>query len=133
MPTPPTATTLSRQALLDELAALEAEDVARIAGRQGTHGRGLAQARASALEALASADRLGLLDAGTERIAELCLTAELPQPVRSAAYDALVALLARDLVPLATFRALYAAWDEGAQAPAAHSPSNGEELLLHLD
>jgi hypothetical protein len=54
--------------------------------------------------------------------------------VRSAAYDATLAVLASDLVPPQTFRLLYEPWDEGTHDGAgSEALERGEEVLLHLD
>jgi hypothetical protein len=55
-------------------------------------------------------------------------------PVRAAAYNALVALVASDLIGRPVFRALYEAWDEGTNGGAGTGAVlRGEELLLTID
>jgi hypothetical protein len=130
MPTVSAAPRLALQALIDELGALQPDQIARITTPRNGRNGGVAEARAAALEALAVANRLGQLDAATERLAEACIRDEVPQPVRSAAYDALVAVMASDLVRPATFRTLFGLWDEATGGLV--TVDDGEELLLHM-
>lgn len=53
--------------------------------------------------------------------------------MRLAAYNALIALVAADLIPLVTFRALYDAWEQGTHGGSGtDAVLRGEELLITL-
>jgi hypothetical protein len=59
---------------------------------------------------------------------------EVPQLARAAAYSALVGLIASDLLPPATFRTLYQAWEAGIEGGGeASAILRGEEVLLHIE
>jgi hypothetical protein len=129
------AASLALRALVDELSALEPTQMERIEAARGSlGGGGVEHARLDALEALATAGRAGMLEAASEDLALASVHREIPRAVRSAAYDAALALLASDLVPPQTFRALYGPWDEGTHEGAgSEALEHGEEVLIHLD
>jgi len=61
------------------------------------------------------------------------IAGQVPHPVRLAAYNALIALVASDLIPAATFRALYDAWEQGTHGGSGtDAVLRGEELLLTI-
>ncbi len=62
------------------------------------------------------------------------MSRQLPQPARAAAYAALVGRVASDLLPHATFRVLYEAWESGLGGLGASSAVlRGEEVLIHIE
>lgn len=133
MPAAPEVAALALQALLDELGQLSADQIDRVEPLDGASSARIDEATSDAMTALAGADRLNVLEAATQRLAIACVHREVPQPVRAAAYAALVGLIASDLVPPATFRTLYEAW-EALNGPAQSSALlRGEEILLHID
>ena len=133
MPTVADVAVLAVQTLIDELASLQPQQVDRIAAGRAAQQPAALEARADALAALATADRLDLLESAAERLAVAAIAGEVPHAVRLAAYNALVALVASDLIPLATFRALYDAWEQGTHGGSGtDAVLRGEELLLTL-
>lgn len=134
MPTVAERAVLALQTLIDELSSLRPHQVDRMAAWRAARTPAALAARADALAALATADRLDLLESATERLAAASVRGRAPHPVRAAAYNALVALLASDLVATATFRTLTAAWDEGTHGGGGTGAVlRGEEVLLTLD
>jgi hypothetical protein len=133
MPAAPSHTLLALNALIDELDTLSPHE-ARINGLENGVSAQVAEARSEALERLAAADRLDLFEAATQALAVACARRELSQPARAAAYSALVGLIANDLVPQATFRALYGSWEEALDG-LGDSPAilRGEEVLFHIE
>ena len=133
MPAAADVAALALQALLDELSALRANQIDRINPLDAESSDRVASATADAMTLLAAADRLEILEAASQRLAVACMHREVPQPVRAAAYAALVGLIANDLLPSATFRTLYAAWDSALEGSAESSAIVwGEEVLLHI-
>jgi hypothetical protein len=134
MPAAESHALLALNALLEELDALDDQQVDRLRGIDPDANSRLTAARADAMLRLAAADRLDLFDAAAQRLAAACVRRELPQPARAAAYSALVGLIASDLLPPATFRTLYDAWEAGLDGHGA-SPAimRGEEVLLHIE
>jgi len=133
MPTVADVAVLAVQTLIDELASLQPQQVDRMAAWRAAQQPAALQARAEALAALASADRLDLLESTAERLAVAAIAGEVPHPVRLAAYNALIALVASDLIPPATFRALYDAWEQGTHGGSGtDAVLRGEELLLTI-
>jgi hypothetical protein len=133
MPTVADVAVLAVQTLIDELASLQPQQVDRIAAGRAAQQPAALEARADALAALATADRLDLLESAAERLAVAAIAGEVPHAVRLAAYNALIALVASDLIPLATFRALYDAWEQGTHGGSGtDAVLRGEELLLTL-
>ena len=134
MPAAADVTALALQALLDELGALRANQLDRINPLDAESNARVAAATSEAMAALEAADRLDLLEAATQRLAVACMRREIPQPARAAAYSALVGLIANDLLPPATFRSLYEAWEEGLDGWGESSAIlRGEEILLHIE
>jgi hypothetical protein len=133
MPAAADVAALALQALLDELAVLRADQINRVEPLDAESNARVAAAMSEATEVLASADRLDLLEAATQRLAVACMHREVPQPVRAAAYSALVALIASDLLPPATFRTLYQAWEELDVSGQSSAILRGEEILLHIE
>jgi hypothetical protein len=133
MPAAPGVAALALHALLDELGQLSADQIDRVEPLDGTSSARVAAATSEAMAALAGAERLDVLEAATQRLAIACVHREVPQPVRAAAYAALVGLIASDLLAPATFRTLYEAWE--ALDGSAHSSAilRGEEILLHIE
>lgn len=133
MPTAADVTALALAALLDELGELRADQMDRIEPLDSETSARVTAATTDAMAALAAADRLDLLEAAAQRLALACIHREIPQPARATAYAALVGLIASDLLPPATFRALNQPWE--ALAGSAQSPAilRGEEILLHID
>jgi hypothetical protein len=123
---------LALNALIDELDTLRTHQ-ARIAQLETEISPRVADARSEALSQLATADRLDLFDAATQALAVACARREIPQPARSAAYSALVGLLANDLLPRATFLTLYESWEQALDG-LGDSPAilRGEEVLFHI-
>jgi hypothetical protein len=134
MPTVAEVAVLALQTLIDELGRLPAHHVDRMAAWRAARQPDALAARSTALAALAAADRLDLLESASERLAAACVEGEVPHPVRAAGYNALVALMASDLVPNSTFRTLYDAWEEGTHGGSGTAAVlRGEELLLTID
>ena len=123
---------LALNALIDELDTLRSHQ-ARIAQLETEISPRVANARSDALSRLAIADRLDLFEAATQALAVACARREIPQPARSAAYSALVGLLANDLLPRATFLTLYESWEQALDG-LGDSPAilRGEEVLFHI-
>jgi hypothetical protein len=125
---------LALQALIDELGTLQDDQIERISALDHESSDRVAAATRDAMARLADADRLELFEAATQRLAAACLGRGIPQPARAAAFSALVALIASDLLPPATFRTLYEAWEEGLGGVGGSSAIlNGEEVLLHIE
>lgn len=134
MPAAADVAALALQALLNELSAMRAPQLDRIASLERDWSARVAQARAEAIAALGAADRFALLEAAAQRLAVACARREIPQPARAAAYGALVAVIASDLLPPTTFRTLYEAWERGLDGLGESSAIiHGEEVLLHID
>lgn len=94
----------------------------------------VAAAESEAMTVLTAANRLDLFESATQRLAAVAVSRELPQPARAAAYAALVGLIASDLLPHATFRTLYEAWEAGLGGWGDSSAIvHGEEVLLHIE
>ena len=133
MPAAADVAALALQALLDELSALRAGHLERIASVEADWSTRAAAAQAEAMAVLAAANRLDVFESATQRLAAVCVSRELPQPARAAAYAALAGLLASDLLPHATFRILYEAWEAGLGGWVDSSAiARGEEVLLHI-
>lgn len=121
------------QTLIDELGSLQPQQVDRMAAWRAAQQPETLEARAEALTAVAAADRLDLLESAAERLAVAAIAGGIPHDVRLAAYNALIALVASDLVPPATFRALYEAWERGTHGGSGtDAVLRGEELLLTI-
>ena len=125
---------LALQALLDELSALRSPHFERMASVEADWSMRVAAAESDAMAVLAAANRLDLFESATQRLATVSMSLELPQPARAAAYAALIGLIASDLLPYATFRTLYEAWEAalggwGDSLAIVH----GEEVLLHIE
>ena len=134
MPAAADVAALALQALLDELSTLRASQIARMASVEAGWSARVADAQSEAMALLAAANRLELHASATQRLAAACIGHEIPQPARAAAYAALIALIASDLLPHATFRVLYEAWETGLGRWGDSSVIlNGEEVLLHID
>lgn len=134
MPTAADVAALALQALLDELSALSTEQLDRISPLDAESDARVAEATAEAMGLLEAADRLDVLEAATQRLAVACMHREVPQQARAAAYSALVGLIASDLLPPATFRTLYQAWEAGMEGRGESSAIlRGEEVLLHIE
>jgi hypothetical protein len=134
LPTAADVAALALQALLDELGTLQDHQIERISSLDHETSDRVAAATTEALERLAAADRLDLFEAATQRLASACLRRGIPQPARAAAFSALVGLVASDLLPAATFRTLYEAWEEGLGGVGGSSAIlQGEEVLLHIE
>ena len=133
MPAVAEVAVIAVQTLIDELASLPPQQIDRMAAwHAGLQPTALA-ARADALRAVAAADRLDLLESAAERLAVAAIAGEVPHAVRLAAYNALIALVASDLIPPTTFRALYDAWEQGTHGGSGtDAVLRGEELLLTL-
>jgi hypothetical protein len=136
MPAAPSHTLLAVNALIDELDTLPADQIARI-GTEAGDGDGatrLAAATSDAFAVLEAADRLDLFETATQRLAAACIRREIPQGARAAAYSALVGLIASDLLPPATFRTLYQAWEAGLDG-LGESPAvlRGEQVVLRIE
>jgi hypothetical protein len=124
---------LALHALLDELSALRSRHFERLASVGADWNARVAVAESDAMAVLAAADRLDIFESATQRLAAISASLELPQPARAAAYAALVGLLASDLLPHATFRILYEAWEAGLGGLVESSAIlQGEEVLLHI-
>ncbi|MGH2418159.1 MAG: hypothetical protein ACRDFY_07475 [Candidatus Limnocylindria bacterium] len=134
MPTAADVAALALQALLDELGALRTQQLDRMHPLDAESDARVAEATAEAMSLLDAADRLDVLEAATQRLAVACMHREVPQPARAAAYSALVGLIASDLLPPATFRTLYRAWETGLAGWGESSAIlRGEEVLLHIE
>jgi hypothetical protein len=133
MPTVAEVAVLALQTLIDELGGLEPHHLDRMAAWRAARHPAVLVARTEALTALATAERLDLLESAAEQLAAACVRGEVPHPVRAAAYNALIALLASDLIATATFRTLYDAWAQGTHGGSGtDAVLRGEELLLTL-
>ncbi len=122
------------QTLIDELADIQQHQVDRTAAWRAARQPAALAARKEALVAIAEADRLDLLESAAERLATECMSGRVAHPVRAAAYNALLALVASDLIGRPVFSALYEAWDEGTHGGAGTGAVlRGEELLLTID
>jgi len=127
---------LALQALLDELNALQAPHFERMASAydEADWSTRVVAAESDAMRVLAAAGRLDLFESATQRLAAVSMSRELPQPARAAAYAALVGLIASDLLPHATFRTLYEAWEAGlGRLVDSSAIVLGEEVLLHIE
>lgn len=134
MPAAADVAALALQALIDELGTLQDHHIERISSLDAESSARVAAATTDAMERLAAADRLEPFEAATQRLAAACVRRELPQPARAAAFSALVALVASDLLPPASFRTLYEAWEEGLGGVGGSSAIvRGEEVLLHIN
>jgi hypothetical protein len=134
MPTVADVAVLAVQTLIDELAGIQRHQVDRMAAWRASRQPAALAARNEALLAIAKADRLDLFESAAERLAAECVSGRVAHPVRAAAYNALVALVACDLVERPIFRALYGAWEEGTHGGAGTGAVlRGEELLLTID
>lgn len=134
MPTISDVAVLAVQTLIDELAEVEQHQVDRMAAWKAARQPAALAARKEAMAALAEADRLDLFESAAERLAVECVAGKVAHPVRAAAYNALVALVAADLIERPVFRALYEAWEDGTHGGAGTGAVlRGEELLLTLD
>ncbi len=134
MPTVAEVAVLAVQTLIDELAGIQQHQVDRMAAWRAARQPAALAARKEAMAAIIDADRLDLLESAAERLAAECIAGRIAHPVRAAAYNALVALVASDLIGRPVFRALYEAWDEGTNGGAGTGAVlRGEELLLTID
>ena len=134
MPAAADVAALALQALIDELGTLQDQHIERIGSPDEKSSARVAAATADAMERLAAADRLELFEAATQRLAAACVRREVPQAARAAAFSALVALVASDLLPPASFRTLYEAWEDGMGGVGGSSAIlRGEEVLLHIE
>jgi hypothetical protein len=134
MPAAPSHAMLALNALLGELDTLGDHQAARLGAATPRRTEAVEAARADAMAMLEAADRLDLFEAASQRLAAACVRREIPQPARAAAYSALIGLIANDLLPPATFRTLYEAWEEGLDG-LGESPAilRGEEVLLRIE
>ena len=134
MPAAADVAALALQALLDEMGELRSRHLERIASVEAEWSTRVVAAEAEAMAMLAAADRLDLFESATQRLAVDCVSLELPAPARAAAYAALAGLIASDLLPHATFRILYEAWEAGMGGWGDSSAIvHGEEVLLHIE
>lgn len=134
MPTVADVAVLAVQTLIDELAGIQQHHVDRMAAWKASRQPAALAARQEAMAALREADRLDVLESAADRLAAECVSGRVAHPVRAAAYNALVALVASDLISRPVFRALYEAWEDGTYGGAATGAVlRGEELLLTLD
>ena len=134
MPAVADVAVLAVQTLIDELAGVQQHQIDRMAAWRASRQPAALAARAEAMAAIAEADRLDLFESAAERLAAECVSGRIAHPVRAAAYNALVALVAGDLVGRPVFRALYEAWEEGTHGGAGTGAVlRGEELLLTID
>ena len=134
MPSAADVAALALQALLDELNTLQAPHFERMASDEAEWSTRVIAAESEAMRVLAAAGRLELFESATQRLAAVSMSRELPQPARAAAYAALVGLIASDLLPHATFRTLYEAWEAGLGRRVDSSAIVlGEEVLLHIE
>jgi hypothetical protein len=128
------AAILAMRSLFDELSTLGPAEMERIESARTILDGRVERARLDALGALAAAGRAADLESASEHLAIASIHREIPRAVRSAAYDATLAVLASDLIPPQTFRVLYEPWDEGTHDGAgSQALERGEEVLLHLD
>jgi hypothetical protein len=133
MPAATETAALAVRTLLDELAAMRDDQLDRIAVLEDEWRHRVATARTEAIQRLTDAKRFEMLEAAAERLAVVSARRAIPQPARAAAYAALVAVLAADLLPPATFRTLYEAWETALDGLAESSAVlRGEEILLHI-
>jgi hypothetical protein len=133
MPTVADVAVIAVQTLIDELAGLQPQQVDRMAAWRAAQQPVALAARAEALAAIAAADRLDLLESAAERLAVAAIAGQIPHDVRLVAYNALIALVASDLIPPSTFRALYDAWEQGTHGGSGtDAVLRGEELLLTI-
>jgi hypothetical protein len=134
MPAAPSHALLALNALMDELDSLGRRQKARLKAVAPTISARVEAARADAMAVLEAADRLDLFEAASQRLAAACMRRRIPQPARAAAYSALMGVIANDLLPSATFRTLYEAWEEGLDGHA-ESPVilRGEEVVLRIE
>ena len=134
LPTAADVAALALQALLDELNALQTPHFQRMASVEADWSTRVVAAESDAMRVLADAGRLDLFESATQRLAAVSMSRELPQPARAAAYAALVGLIASDLLPHATFRTLYEAWEAGlGRLVDSSAIVLGEEVLLHIE
>jgi len=134
MPTVADVAVLAVQTLIDELAGIQRHQVDRMAAWRASRQPAALAARKEAMLAITTADRLDLFESAAERLAAECVNGRVAHPVRAAAYNALIALVAGDLVERPIFRALYGAWEEGTHGGAGTGAVlRGEELLLTID
>lgn len=134
LPTAADVAALALQALLDELNALQTPHFERMASVEADWSTRVVAAESDAMRVLAAAGRLDLFESATQRLAAVSMSRELPQAARAAAYAALVGLIASDLLPHATFRTLYEAWEAGLGRWVDSSAIvRGEEVLLHIE
>jgi len=125
---------LAVQTLIDDLAGIQQHQLDRMAAWKASRQPAALAARKEAMAALAEADRLDVFESAAQRLAAECVNGRVTHPVRAAAYNALVALVASDLVARPVFRALYEAWEEATHGGAGTGAVlRGEELLLTLD
>lgn len=133
MPTAEDVAALAVNALLDELSTMREPQLARIAALEKAGRERMATARDEAVARLVDAGRSEVLEAAAERLAVVSARSAVPQPVRAAAYAALVAVIASDLLEPTTFHTLYDAWEAGLDGLADSSAVlRGEEVLLHI-
>lgn len=134
MPTVADVAVLAVQTLIDELADIQHHQIDRMAAWKAAHQPAALAARQEAMAALREADRLDVLESAADRLAAECVNGRVAHPVRAAAYNALVALVASDLISRPVFLALYEAWEDGTHGGAGTGAVlRGEELLLTLD
>ena len=134
MPAAADVAALALHSLLDELSALRSPHFERMASVEADWSARAAVAESEAMAVLAAADRLEVFESATQRLAAVCVSRELPQSARAAAYAALVGLIASDLLPHATFRILYEAWEAGLGGWGGSSAIvHGEEVLLQIE
>jgi len=125
---------LALQALLDELSSLRSRHFERLSSLEAGWTTRVAAAQSEAMALLAAANRLDVYESATQRLAAVCVSREIPQPARAAAYAALVGLIASDLLPYATFRVLFESWEAGFGGWVDSSAIvHGEEVLFHID
>lgn len=134
LPTAADVAALALQALLDELNTLRSPHFERMASVEADWSTRVVAAESDAMRVLTAAGRLDLFESATQRLAAVSMSLELPQQARAAAYAALVGLIASDLLPHATFRTLYEAWEAGLGRWIDSSAIVlGEEVLLHIE
>jgi hypothetical protein len=134
VPTAADVAALALQALLDELSALRSPHLERLALVEADWSTRVAAAQSDAMAVLTAANRLDVFESATQRLAAVSMRRKLPQPARAAAYAALIGLIASDLLPHATFRTLYEAWEAGLGGWGGSSAIvHGEEVLLHIE
>lgn len=115
-------------------ASFKAATIERMAPLEGEWGPRVVAAESDAMAVLAAANRLDVFESTTQQLAAVCVSLELPQPARAAAYAALVGLNASDLLPHSTFRVLHGAWESGLGGLGGSSAVlRGEEVLLHIE